>query len=85
MIVSNCSHRSGRNDSSLEAAGDVGPSPTVRAWVAFFEELGDWLIDARRRWREGDPPTPAGVRRLALGWAPLVVAATVLLRHLLGA
>ncbi|HEX5309275.1 MAG TPA: hypothetical protein VFW38_09380 [Solirubrobacteraceae bacterium] len=81
--MANCSRLSGQNDPSFEAVGDAGPSPRIRAWVAFFEELGDWLIDARRRWREGDPPTPRGAQRL-LALTPVAFVLVVALQHLLG-
>jgi hypothetical protein len=52
--------------------------------VAFFEERGDWLIDARRRWREGDPSTSKSARRLLVEWLSVLVAVAVVLQHLLG-
>jgi hypothetical protein len=33
-----------------------GPSDRTKVWVEFIEEHADWLIAARKRWHEGDPP-----------------------------
>jgi hypothetical protein len=56
----------------------------MRAWVAFLEEFLDGLIDARRRWREGDPPVARGARPRLLGWISVAVTLVVVLQHLLG-
>ncbi|MGH2912715.1 MAG: hypothetical protein ACRDJ3_09605 [Solirubrobacteraceae bacterium] len=53
--------------------------------MAFLEECGDWLIDARRRWREGDPPTSGSARPLLLRLLSVLVVLALVLQHLLGA
>jgi hypothetical protein len=51
--------------------------------VEFAKELCDWLIEARRRWHEGDPPQASRVRLLS-AWAMAAVAAAAVLERLLG-
>jgi len=42
-----------------------GPSPGWRAWTAYWIDVANWLIDARRRWHEADVACHGGGRRLA--------------------
>ena len=50
----------------------------------FAKELCDWLIEARRRWHEGDPPAAARRARLLAGWAVGAAAFVALLERALG-
>ena len=63
-----------------------GPSTGLRAWATFLEERVDWLMGARRRWHEADPPKRPVRLRLMLGsgTALLAVAALIVERLLAG-
>jgi hypothetical protein len=59
-----------------------GPSPGVQAWTAWGMALGDWLIDARKRWHEGDPPPkPGKMRAVRVG---LVLTVLYIAQHFAG-
>jgi hypothetical protein len=54
-----------------------GPPDGLRAWT-------DWIIDARKRWHEGDPPrAPISRWQLALGSGG-ALALAALIQHLIG-
>jgi hypothetical protein len=61
-----------------------GPSKGVRAWATFFEERADWLVDARKRWHESDPPRRTGRWRLVFGCGTSLVAVAAIVERVLG-
>lgn len=54
-----------------------GPSDRVYEWTAYLQSVGDWLIDARRRWREGESPRRGTTPRRRYRW--LVTGTSVLI------
>jgi hypothetical protein len=69
---------SGRRASRMPRFGLLhGPPDGLRVWV-------DWIIDARKRWHEGDPPrAPISRWQLALGSGG-ALALAALIQRLIG-
>jgi hypothetical protein len=62
-----------------------GPSDGLKAWTKWLEEQGDWCIDARKRWHEGDPPpAPTPKKRHAIRTGIAIVSAIVVGLHFAG-
>jgi hypothetical protein len=45
-------------------------------------EFGDWLIDARKRWHEGDPASTISRWRVLLGSGTVLLAAAAIVERL---
>jgi hypothetical protein len=50
-----------------------GPSEGIRAWTDYWIGIADWAIDARRRWRDINPPQAARRSLIHAGTVSLVV------------
>lgn len=61
-----------------------GPSDGVEAWTRYVEARVDWLIDARGRWHDHDPPQRTPGWRLIWGAGVGLLAAIALAERLLG-
>jgi hypothetical protein len=57
-----------------------GPSEGFSAWTSYWLEIGDWVIDARKRWRDGDPPAHARRWGLLACCSSVAVIATIVER-----
>jgi len=82
MLIGDGPHRQIRDPRRPNSPS--GPSKRTRAWVNFIEECADWLIDARKRWHDGDPPRKALGGRLLIGVGTSLLALAAIIEKLLG-